>query len=549
MTIRDIDLPEISGWLGRAEREGCAEQVKLANNVRKAFSDEPIEVDRPRLQTMLGYQRLFPYDLWDWELFLHTLWLCTYDRRTSLPRWPEILALLGRGSGKNGFISFEAFCLTSKANGIRRYNVDICAMTESQAKTSFLDVKDDVLEPNQPDTRLSYRWTDTYIRNKTTQSMLRYWTNNPKTKDSYRPGCVIFDEVHAYQNYANINVFTTGLGKVDDPRVAYISSDGEVRGGVLDDMKEIAEAVLDGEEPDLGTLHFICKLDDPREVHDEAMWQKAVPSLPYRPQLMAEMRREYAKWKRDPSKATSFMTKRMNLPGTRADVQVADWETLSKATREIPDMRGRPCVVGVDFARTTDMMSACALWRDGDMWYARQRSWWCTRSSDADRVKAPVDKWDSVTVVDESEMDIRSIADWIGDLMLECPVEMIAVDDYRYTIVRRELEGIGYSVEDGSVKKVRPSDIIKAQPVIDAALAGGRIAWGEDPCMRWCANNVKLVPVKGTFVTEGENFRYGKIEPHGRKTDAFMAMVAAFCVADAIEELDTALEFLDPITF
>lgn len=33
-----------------------------------------------------------------------------------------------------------------------------------------------------------------------------------------------------------------------------------------------------------------------------------------------------------------------------------------------------------------------------------------------------------------------------------------------------------------------------------------------------------------------DNFTYGKIEPHGRKTDPFMALVHAFAVADRIPE-------------
>ena len=39
-------------------------------------------------------------------------------------------------------------------------------------------------------------------------------TNNPKGRDGLRSGKVIFNEVHQYENYDNIKVFTTGQGKV-----------------------------------------------------------------------------------------------------------------------------------------------------------------------------------------------------------------------------------------------------------------------------------------------------------------------------------------------
>ena len=47
---------------------------------------------------------------------------------------------MGRGGGKNGYDSFVAFCALTKVNGIRDYDVDICANSEEQAKTSFSDV-------------------------------------------------------------------------------------------------------------------------------------------------------------------------------------------------------------------------------------------------------------------------------------------------------------------------------------------------------------------------------------------------------------------------
>ena len=56
-----------------------------------------------------------------------------------------------------------------------------------------------------------------------------------------RPGSVWFDEIHEYEDYASIKVFRSALGKVKDGRTFYLTTDGYVRGGVLDDMKEKRE--------------------------------------------------------------------------------------------------------------------------------------------------------------------------------------------------------------------------------------------------------------------------------------------------------------------
>ena len=43
------------------------------------------------------------------------------------------------------------------------------------------------------------------------------------------------------------------------------------------------------------------------------------------------------------------------------------------------------------------------------------------------------------------------------------------------------------------------------------------------------------------------NFAFGKIEPRSRKTDPFMALVAAFCVADRLDEPEpTPIEMMTP---
>jgi len=56
-----------------------------------------------------------------------------------------------------------------------------------------------------------------------------------------------FDEIHEYENYDTINVFTRGFGKRKHSRTFKITTNGYVRGGVLDEELELAKKVLTGE--------------------------------------------------------------------------------------------------------------------------------------------------------------------------------------------------------------------------------------------------------------------------------------------------------------
>ena len=97
-----------------------------------------------------------------------------------------------------------------------------------------------------------FYWNKEQIVNLKTRSILKYRTNSPKSKDGMRSGKVDFDEVHEYEDYANIDVFTTGLGKKRHPRRSYITTNGNVRGGVLDDYLAKSGEILKGAVSDGG---------------------------------------------------------------------------------------------------------------------------------------------------------------------------------------------------------------------------------------------------------------------------------------------------------
>ena len=73
-------------------------------------------------------------------------------------------------------------------------------------------------------------------------------------------------------------MFTSGFGKRKHSRVFYITTNGYVRGGVLDELLELAEKVLTGEITDLGLLPLIYKIDEREEAEDPEAWIKANPS-------------------------------------------------------------------------------------------------------------------------------------------------------------------------------------------------------------------------------------------------------------------------------
>lgn len=549
-----IVCPQITEYLRLVETgkyNACKRQKLFVAYVRRVFATEELIIDTDRIDRYGRYLKYFPFDLffpWEWCLFV--LFTCVF-RKDGTPRWTDLVCFLGRGAGKNGFIAFIAFCLVTVVNGIQNYDVDICANSEDQAKRSFTDIWVMLEGKFRTKFRKGFRWNRVEITNRTTNSTIKYRTNSPKSKDGMRSGIVVFDEVHAYTNWKNITVFTTGQGKVAHPRRAFISSNGDIRDGVYDTILERCDRILNGEvADDNGWLPFVCSLDSPEEVHDERNWEKACPSLPYLPVLLAQIRKEYVDWIDNPAENADFMTKRMGIPQGDKEFEVTSWENLKRASRPNPELSGKPCVLGLDFSRKDDFLSAVLLFREReeggeDQWHAVHHSWFCLNSRDRQRIKPPLEEWARqgiVSLVDEVEIPTRRVTRWIEAAQAVYDVKAVALDDYRYDIVHEELEGLGYSVKEKTIMKVRPSDHMRVQPIINSAFNTGHITWGEDPAMRWFTNNTKLVP----FLNG--NYKYEKIEPRSRKTDGFMALVAAFCVREQIPE-EKKLVFLPSFTF
>lgn len=523
----------------------CEEQVLLVEYIERVFDTEELRVDYVQIEKYLSYQKYFPFNLFPWEVFCFVLHCCVY-KKDGTPRWSVLFILMGRGGGKNGYLSFEDFCLITETNGIPYYDIDICANSEEQAKTSFDEIYNVLENPkNRKKLEKHFYWNKTEIVNRKTKSKIKYRTNNPKGKDGLRSGKVDFDEPHAYENWENINVFTTGLGKKPHPRRTYVSTNGDVREGPLDQLIEKSEKILTGEIPDNGFLPFICRLNDEKGVHDPDRWEEANPSLPYLPTLKEQMKQEYEDYKLDPIINNAFMTKRMNIPQGRKDTEVASWENILKTNGEIPDLTGKTCVCGIDFTKTTDFVSAFLLFKDGGKYYGIHHSWFCNRSNDRYRIKIPLEQMVErglLTIVNDVEINPLLIADWVADKRMKYNLEKVAIDSYRYTILSRALRDVGYDANDKMVKLVRPSDIMYVQPKIASIFLSNRLTVGDDPLFRWFTNNTKLEPAPNN------NFKYGKIEPKSRKTDGFMAFVAAMTLEEELPDMQD-FAFMEPIIF
>lgn len=458
-------IPEIQNYIDLVRSgtiEVCKEQLQLIDYVEKCFKEESLFVDEEELRRYLSLEKYFPFELLEWEVFCFTLHNCTYSKPGIL-RWPDLFILVGRGAGKNGYLAFEDFCLISQYNKVDKYHIDICANSEDQAMTSFNDVYD-VLEANKKKLEKHFYWNKEVIKNKKSGSELRFRTSNAKTKDGGRQGKVDFDEYHQYEDYKTIQVFKTGLGKKKNPRTTIITTNGDVREGPLDKLIERSKQILQGATRDNGLLPFICKLDDEKEVDDPKMWDKPNPSLHRFPDLQQQIQREYVDYKEDPISNSSFMTKRMNIPKGNKDVEVTSWENILATNQKIPNVEGGSCLVGIDYAKTTDFVAAGLLFKYKEKFVWITHSWVCESCNDLGRIKAPLREWEEkgyLTFVPGPEVPPDTPALWLAEKAKKYNLTTLWMDNYRYTLLAKALREVGFDTDkkgNNNIRLVRPSN-------------------------------------------------------------------------------------------
>ena len=477
-------------------------------------------------------ERYFDMKLLDWELFIFALIHCYY-KSIDMVVFDEFLIVMGRGNGKNGFISPVAWYLTTHYHGVKGYNVDIIANNEEQAKTSFNDVYE-VLENTWKKSKKFFTKTKEEIKNKITKSYIRYNTSNAKTKDGKRSACLIFDEIHEYETYDSINVFTSGFGKRKHSRTFYITTNGYVREGVLDDLLKLSKKVLSGEIKNLGLCPLIYKMDSKEEVKNKKLWVKANPSLPYFPELEKEMDKAFTKMQYQPNVAIDFMTKRMNLPAQDNFICAVPWEKIVKTNREIPfeSIRGMQCLGAIDYAMVTDFASCGLLFKYNGLRYWIEHTFVCHKALEITSrpIKFPVKEMEKkglITIVQGDSITPDIIADWFLEQQKKYNILNIYADDYREKLLKSKFNEVGLPL---STVRSGPITHSKVAPLIESIFAEEQIIMGDNPTMRWYINNTyQELDKKG-------NITYKKIEPKTRKTDGFFAFIHALSKDEELQE-------------
>ncbi|MCM3628795.1 terminase large subunit [Paenibacillus glycanilyticus] len=525
---------------------------------RDIITRDDLYFDDEMIENCIKFGEKWYFPMQPFQRFLIAfIFLFHKDNGTAFYR--KFLWMLGRGGGKNGLISVIAHFLISELHGVKEYNISVIANSEDQAKTSVEEVGKTV--KREPTLLKYFKPTVTEVRSKKTDSIFKFRTSNGNTKDGLRDGAVVFDELHQFLSNADVKVHISGLGKKKNPREFYIGTDGYVREGFLDKMKEQANKVLTGKSRPNSLFPFICKLNDESEVDEPDNWELANPMLSeprsdYAQGLFSAIREEYYDLVDDPSNREEFMTKRMNLPVTDLERSVAKWEEIAATNQPLPDLSGRECIGCLDFAQIKDFASVGLVFKYGDKIpfithsFARKEFvdkyyGYSNNQVESKQKFAPIKEWEEMgllTVLDEDMINFEHIVNWFVNARMKYGIKKIVGDNYRMEMLKPMLEAVGFEVE-----VIRRPESIHGllAPRIEMYFAKEMFVWGDNPLMRWYTNNV-LVSIK----KDGSKV-YGKKDQVRRKTDGFQCLVHGLYRIEEVYDgsINDSLDALSALNF
>lgn len=537
---------------------------------RDILTRDDIYFDDKHIENFITFTEKYYFPLQPFQKFLACFVFLYYNDGSLV--FDEHFYYMARGAGKNGFLSALGNYFISELHGIDFYNVSIVANSEKQAKTSFNEIYNTIDTNDTLKEHFDHK--KALIEGKTTKSVLQYHTSNASTKDGLRDGCVIFDEVHQYEDSSIVDVFTSGLGKVKHPRIFYVSTDGYVRDGYIDKLKERARNILKGnvDVKEDGLFPWMCSLDDEQEMHNPKMWQKANPMFHepmggYANNLFRTVRKQYQKLENDPSGFEEFVTKRMNYPKVDLEKSVTSWEKIEATNQpyNLQDLKRYECLGVFDYASVRDFVAMGLFFMKKDKYYMPRElthSYVCKPFADKHyayskpksegnnkkerRKFAPIREWEEeglLSVINRETMDPYMVVNWFVQKRNEgWRIKKIIGDNYRMELLRPLFEAEGFEVE-----AIRNPDAASGllAPKIEVAFEDEKVIFGDNPLMRWYTNNVyvKILP--------NGNKVYRKKEEVKRKTDGFMAFVYGMWGSRDLddENVDDVLDFLDALEF
>ena len=412
-------------------------------------------------------------------------------REDGARRITEAYVELPRKNGKSTLAAGIALKMFA-ADGEPGSEVYSAATKHAQAMIVFNDAKQMTRQSPELAKRITtHKWS---MHHKKSQGVFAPLASDESNLDGLNSYCNVIDELHQHKTRGGYDKLVTSHGSRDNPLDFVITT-----AGVGDDPHSIAmerpgyaAKVLSGVATDDSLWAFVTTADKEDDWTDPDVWAKANPNLGVsvsRRFLVDQCNRA----QHSAAYENAFRRYYLNQWTEQAVrwLSVSKWDELEI---EEPDLKGRPCYVGLDLADNEDL-NAMALFfpgvQGGDDFL--KLHCWCPEDTVARRMregKFAYADWVRRGYLEKtsgSVTDHNAILERIYKLSQVYDVQQVAYDPFNALMLVNALDDSGFVV----VKVLQQmQSLAPGTKEFERRVLQGTIKHDGNPLLRWMISNV-----------------------------------------------------------
>jgi phage terminase large subunit-like protein len=337
----------------------------------------------------------------------------------------------------------------------------------------------------------------TSIVQESSHSVLRSLSSEAKTKAGYNISGTVIDELYAFDDPELVDLVMTATGARKQPLIIEITTAGYDQESICYQTYEYAKNVAAGmmEDPTFFTVIYEAEPKD--DWTDPKVWRKVNPSLGVTvPESYLES--ECHEAINVPAKQNAFRRLFLNT-WTQQSERWLDMSFYDKCVTNEPfSTAGRVGFVGLDLARTIDLVGCVELWAPlkpdgqwnivpmafipGDNLAARSRT---------DHV--PYDLWEKkgfIQLTPGNICDYSFIAAYLEKRREATKINDLVGDPWNFSQFSNELQADGWNAIEARQGYRTLSPVTKE---LQRMIMAGKIQFPDNPVLRWMFDNISII--------------------------------------------------------
>ena len=303
----------------------------------------------------------------------------------------------------------------------------------------------------------------------------------------------VYDELAMSKDRQLFDNLSTGSGARAEPLMLTISTQSADPHHVLSELVDYAVAVQEGSLPNDPSFYgCVFAAPDACDPWDEQVWFDANPALDdFR--SLDEMRDFAGKAKQMPQREAVFKNLYLNMRISTSDKFITS-EAFDACTGEIPDLTGRPVVVGLDLAAVKDLTAAviCTIPDPGEPYYIIPFAW-VPGDSIVQRTKddrLPYETWRRQGFIESIKggvIDYEPILAKIGWIKKTFDLRFVIHDRWGAQVIVNRLKDMDIDVLEMGQGYASMSPPIRE---LEKLVLEKGIVFQDSPVLKWCFSNI-----------------------------------------------------------